>query len=293
MAQRIPALGPERAAAIRTAYNDVQRAKRLRTLGGAAILAVLCLIASWMAEVSPARFADGIPRFFNYFSNLVPTLSFATFSVDMAEWYWGFSRWMRLLFDTILIAYAGTVLGALIGGYLSFVAAGTLTQTKWLVFVTRRFLEFCRTVPEIVFALIFIVAFGLGALPGVMAIAIHTIGALGKLFSEVNENSSLKPVEGVISTGAGWHASMIFGVLAQVLPNFVSYALLRFEVNIRGAAVMGFVGAGGIGQELVTAIRQFYCTDISAILILIIVTVMLVDIGTEKLRNMIVGQGTH
>jgi phosphonate transport system permease protein len=293
MAQRIPALAPERAAAIRTAYADVQRAKRLRTLGGFAILAIACLIAAWMAEVSPSKFADGIPRFFNYFTNLVPTLTLANFGADMAEWYWGFNRWMRLLFDTILIAYAGTIIGALIGGYLSFVAAGTLTQTKWLVFITRRFLEFCRTVPEIVFALIFIVAFGLGPLPGVMAIAIHTIGALGKLFSEVNENASLKPVEGVISTGAGWHAAMIFGVLPQVLPNFVSYALLRFEVNIRGAAVMGFVGAGGIGQELVTAIRQFYYTDISAILILIIATVMLVDIGTEKLRNMIVGEGTH
>ncbi|MBD3764519.1 MAG: phosphonate ABC transporter, permease protein PhnE [Rhodobacterales bacterium] len=293
MAQRIPALAPERAAAIRAAYADVQRAKRLRTLGGLALLAFACLIAAWMAEVSPAKFAEGIPRFFNYFANLVPKIGFATFATDMAEWYWGFSRWMRLLFDTILIAYTGTIIGALIGGYLSFVAAETLTQTKWLVFVTRRFLEFCRTVPEIVFALIFIVAFGLGPLPGVMAIAIHTIGALGKLFSEVNENASLKPVEGVMSTGAGWHAAMIFGVLPQVLPNFVSYALLRFEMNIRGAAVMGFVGAGGIGQELVTAIRQFYYTDISAILILIIATVMLVDIGTEKLRHMIVGEGAH
>lgn len=293
MANRIPVLAPERAAAIRGAYEDVQRAKRTRTLTGLAILIVACLIASWMAEVNPVKFAEGVPRFFSYFSNLVPKLSLATFGADMAEWYWGLERWTRLLFDTILIAYVGTLTGALIGGYLSFVAAATLTKTKWLVFVTRRFLEFCRTVPEIVFALIFIVAFGLGPLPGVMAIAVHTIGAMGKLFSEVNENASLQPVEGVISTGAGWHAAMLFGVLPQVLPNFVSYALLRFEVNIRGAAVMGFVGAGGIGQELITAIRQFYYSDISAILLMIIATVMVVDIGTEKLRNMIVGQGAH
>lgn len=293
MTARIPTLAPERAAAIRGAYAEVQRAKRLRTLGGAAILAVLCLIAAWMAEVSPTRFAEGIPRFFNYFSNLVPKLSLATFGTDMAEWYWGLRRWTKLLIDTILIAYTGTIIGALIGGYLSFVAASTLNNTKWLVFVTRRFLEFCRTVPEIVFALIFIVAFGLGPLPGVMAIALHTIGALGKLFSEVNENASLKPVEGMISTGGGWHAAMIFGVLPQVIPNFVSYALLRFEVNIRGAAVMGFVGAGGIGQELVTAIRQFYYSDISAILLMIIATVMVVDILTEKLRHAIIGREGH
>jgi phosphonate transport system permease protein len=127
----------------------------------------------------------------------------------------------------------------------------------------------------------------------VLAIAIHTIGAMGKLFAEVNENASLKPVEGIVSTGGGWHAGMIFGVLPQVLPNFISYALLRFEINIRGAAVMGFVGAGGIGQELVTAIRQFYYTDISAILVMLIVTVMIVDILTEKLRHMIIRDGGH
>lgn len=293
MTGRIPALTPARAAEIRGAYDAAQRAKRRRTLGGAAILLVVCLIAAWMAEVSPTRFADGIPRFFTYFANLVPKLSLATFWTDMGEWYWGLKRWTRLLIDTILIAYTGTVIGTLIGGYLSFVAASTLNSSRWLVFVTRRFLEFCRTVPEIVFALIFIVAFGLGPLPGVMAIALHTVGALGKLFSEVNENASLKPVEGVISTGGGWHAAMIFGVLPQVLPNFVSYALLRFEVNIRGAAVMGFVGAGGIGQELVTAIRQFYYSDISAILLMIILTVMVVDILTERLRHAIQGQGGH
>ncbi|MFN3645175.1 MAG: phosphonate ABC transporter, permease protein PhnE [Gemmobacter sp.] len=293
MTARIPALTPERATAIRDAYAEVQRAKRLRTLGGLGILIALCLVAAGMAEVSPTRFAEGIPRFFDYFSNLVPKLSLATFWADLGEWYWGLKRWTRLLIDTILIAYTGTIIGALVGGYLSFVAAGSLNRVKWLVFVTRRLLEFCRTVPEIVFALIFIVAFGLGPLPGVMAIALHTIGALGKLFSEVNENASLKPVEGVIATGGGWHAAMIFGVLPQVLPNFVSYALLRFEVNIRGAAVMGFVGAGGIGQELVTAIRQFYYSDISAILLMIIATVMVVDILTEKLRHAIIGREGH
>jgi phosphonate transport system permease protein len=181
----------------------------------------------------------------------------------------------------------------LIAVYLSFLAAANLCTVKWLVFTVRRFLEFCRTVPEIVFALIFIVAFGLGPVPGVLAIAIHTIGAMGKLFSEVNENASLKPVEGIVSTGGGWHAGMIFGILPQVLPNYISYALLRFEINIRGAAVMGFVGAGGIGQELVTAIRQFYYADISAILIMIIATVMIVDILTEKLRHWIIRDGGH
>lgn len=293
MADAALTLPPARRAEIEGAYAAARRAKQIRTALGAVVFIVLAYIAAVTAEVSPQRFAEGLPRFFDYLSDLVPTLRLAHFGADMAEWFWGFNRWLRLLFDTILIAYVGTLTGTLIAVYLSFLAASNLCSVKWLVFVTRRFLEFCRTVPEIVFALIFIVAFGLGPVPGVLAIAIHTIGAMGKLFSEVNENASLKPVEGIVSTGGGWHAAMIFGVLPQVLPNYISYALLRFEINIRGAAVMGFVGAGGIGQELVTAIRQFYYSDISAILLMIVVTVMIVDILTEKLRHMIIRDGGH
>ncbi|MFN6978226.1 MAG: phosphonate ABC transporter, permease protein PhnE [Gemmobacter sp.] len=292
MADAALTLTPTRRAEIEGAYAAARRAKQVRTALGAVVFVIIALIAAWKAEVSPLRFAEGMPRFLNYLSNLVPVLRWDSLSADFAEWYWGYKRWFRLLFDTILIAYVGTLTGTLIAVYLSFLAASNLNATKWLVFVTRRFLEFCRTVPEIVFALIFIVAFGLGPVPGVLAIALHTVGAMGKLFAEVNENASYKPVEGIVSTGGGWHAGMIFGILPQVLPNYISYALLRFEINIRGAAVMGFVGAGGIGQELVTAIRQFYYSDISAILLMLIATVMIVDILTEKLRHIIIrGEG--
>ena len=108
-----------------------------------------------------------------------------------------------------------------------------------------------------------------GATNGVLAVAIHTIGALGKLFAEVVENIDMKPVEGVTATGAHWTAAMRYGAVPQILSNFVSYALLRFEINVRGATVMGFVGAGGIGVDLVEAIRKFYYSDVSAILVLI------------------------
>ena len=126
---------------------------------------------------------------------------------------------------------------------------------------------------------------GLGPLPGVLALAIHTMGALGKLFSEVVENIDMKPVEGVTATGASWVQTVRFAVLPQVLSNFVSYGLLRFEINVRGAAVMGFVGAGGIGQDLLEAIRKFYYSDVSAILVLIIVTVAVIDLLTERIRH--------
>ncbi len=117
---------------------------------------------------------------------------------------------------------------------------------------------------------------------------IHTAGALGKLFAEVVENIDMKPVEGIVASGGTRWQSIRYGVVPQVLPNFTSYALLRFEINVRGASVMGFVGAGGIGQDLITAIRKFYYSDVSAILILIIATVMVIDLLTEQLRQRLV-----
>jgi phosphonate transport system permease protein len=158
-------------------------------------------------------------------------------------------------------------------------------RRAWVRFAVRRSLEFCRTVPDIVFALIFVAAFGLGALPGVLAIAIHTTGALGKLFTEVVENIDMGPVEGLASTGGSWIPQVRFAVTPQVLSNLVSYALLRFEVNARGATVIGFVGAGGIGQDLIVAIRKFYYSDVSAMLLMIVATVMAIDMLSARLRH--------
>ena len=139
------------------------------------------------------------------------------------------------------------------------------------------------------FALLFVVAFGLGAMPGVLALAIHSMGALGKLFAEVVENIDMRPVEGATATGANRVETIRFAVLPQVMSNFTSYALLRFEINVRTAAVMGFVGAGGIGQDLMVAIRKFYYTDVSAILLLIIATVVVIDLVTERVRHGLIG----
>jgi phosphonate transport system permease protein len=197
---------------------------------------------------------------------------------------------MSRLWDTVLIAYLGTLLGAIGAFFLCFAATVNLAVNPAQRFLARRFLEFCRTVPEIVFALIFVVAFGLGPVPGVIAIMIHTVGALGKLFAEVVENIDMKPVEGAIASGATRWQAIRYAVVPQVLPNFASYALLRFEINVRGASVMGFVGAGGIGQDLIEAIRKFYYSDVSAILLLIIVTVMVIDVVTERIRHRLITQ---
>lgn len=269
-------------------YRREMGAKRLRTLLGGAILIACVGLAAIGSEVDPAKFAQNAWRFPKYILETMPTLRLGSLGADLKEWYWGLNGWLKLLRQTLLIAYIGTVLGAACGFLLCFVAAANLGKSSWLRFATRRFLEFCRTVPEIVFALIFVIAFGLGPLPGVLAIAIHTMGAMGKLFSEVVENIDMKPVDGLTATGAGWWQIIRFAVVPQVLSNFASYALLRFEINVRGASIMGFVGAGGIGQDLIEAIRKFYFTDVSAILFLIIATVMLIDFGTERLRHALI-----
>jgi len=243
--------------------------------------------------VKPATFFTNLWRFTDYLGRIF-TLEQGPYAgrfvlFDVVEWMWGFDKWLKLLWETILIAYVGTLSGAIGGFVFSFLSARNLTPNSTIGFLAKRWLEFCRTVPEIVFALIFVVAFGLGPLAGLLAIAVHTFGALGKQFAEVAENIDMKPLDGLTATGATWTERMRFAVLPQVMSNYASYALLRFEVNVRGAAVMGFVGAGGIGQDLVEAIRKFYYADVSAILVLIVLTVMLIDLGTERLRHRFIG----
>jgi phosphonate transport system permease protein len=273
-----------------SAYEDAARAKRQR--GILLLLAVLAagLASGWLAEVNVARLTARLSAFFDYFNRLLTLDSGERVWSDVTEWFWGLKKWSLLLGDTLLIAYLGTLLGAVGGFILSFAAAANLTGNPWIRSATKRFLEFCRTVPGIVFALIFVIAFGLGPLPGVLAIAVHTSGALGKLFSEVAENIDMKPIEAVKSTGGDWPETVAFAALPQVLSNFASYTLLRFEINVREASVLGFVGAGGIGQDLIEAIRKFYYSDVSAILVTIIVTVMVIDILTAKLRHALIGK---
>ena len=293
MAQAIMTLPDHQAAALVKSYETAVASRRRRMLFGGAVL-ILCVYgASISGEVNLPKLFGNLSNFFNYIGRLFYLDTGASVFSDPSEWFWGItqkSKWLPLLLETIMIAYLGTVIGFIGAFCLAFIAAGNMVKSAFLRGAAKRFLEFCRTVPELVFALIFVVAFGLGPLPGVLALAIHTMGALGKLFSEVIENIDMKPVEGVQSTGAGFIQTVRFAAVPQVMSSFVSYALLRFEINVREAGIMGFVGAGGIGQELLVSIRKFYYSDVSAILILIIVTVMLIDLGTERVRHKLIGR---
>jgi phosphonate transport system permease protein len=277
-------------AALHEGYRRAVARRRLRIALAAAVFVAALLVAAVGAEVNLRTLFSYFGNFISYFDRILKLESGARVWTDFGEWFWGWHKWLRMLGETILASYVGTLTGAVGAFVLNFLAAENTSPVSWLRFVVRRLLEFARTVPSIVFALIFVIAFGLGPMAGVLAIAIHSTGALGKLFSEVVENADMKPVEGVQSTGASWLSCIRFAVLPQVIAGFASYTLLRFEINVREASVMGFVGAGGIGQELVVAIRKFYYSDVSAILVMIIVTVFCIDISTGWLRARLFGK---
>ena len=290
MTVAVSILPEQQLAVLNNAYRKAVARKRLRfTLATAVFLAAL-IITAVGAEVNLRTFFTYFGNFVSYFDRILTLENGARVWTDIGEWFWGWRKWLWMLGETILISYVGTLFGAILGFSLNFFAAENTSPAPWLRFAVRRVLEFARTVPGIVFALIFVIAFGLGPMAGVLAIAIHSTGALGKQFSEIVENADMKPVKGVRSTGASWISCMRFAVLPQVAAGYASYALLRFEINVREASVMGFVGAGGIGQELVVAIRKFYYSDVSAILLTIIVTVFVIDIGTGWMRGRLFGK---
>ena len=276
-----------------TSFNERYRQQKIThrnwtILYGALFLAALAGPV-FVSDFSIPKLVKGLPMAWNYIVGTMPTLTLENFWSDLAEWYWGLRYWLRLLVETILMGFVGTVLGGVFALALCFPAARNLVESTGVYFAARRILEFCRTVPELVFALIFVFAFGLGPFAGVLAIAVHTAGSLGKLFAEVNENVDPRPIEGVRAAGGNWPMIMRLGVVPQVLPNYASYLLLRFEINVRGASALGLVGAGGIGEELYVAIRQFEYTDISAIMLLLILTTSVIDITCEFIRHRLIG----
>ncbi len=290
MATAVSVLPSRQLAALNEAYRKAVARKRLRIALGVALFVMALLIAAIGAEVNLRTLFTYFGNFVSYFDRIFKLDDGTRAWTNISEWFWGWRKWLRFLGETLLISYVGTLIGAVFAFALNFFAAENTSPAPWLRFMVRRLLEFARTVPGIVFALIFVIAFGLGPMAGVLAIAIHSTGALGKQFAGIVENADMKPVEGVRSTGASWLSCMRFAVLPQVVAGYASYALLRFEINVREASVMGFVGAGGIGQELVVAIRKFYYSDVSAILVMIVVTVFCIDIGTGWLRSRMFGK---
>lgn len=272
-----------------TAYKAHQRKKRTFNFAFLAVFGLCFILSIISTEFDLITLINGFPRTSEFLLRLVPPITYDEFALDILDWYWNIEVWLENLLNTLLMAFLATLLGTLIGGVLSFFAAQNLAKHYATYWITRRILEIARTVPDIVWALIFVLTFGVGPMAGVLAIMFHTIGAQGKLFAEVNENISQHPIEGVRAAGGNWVQEIWFAVLPQVMPNFVSYTFWRIELNVRSATIVGFVGAGGIGHDLYIAIQLLEFPDVGAILLIVVTTIMLIDIASEKLRHFLVG----
>lgn len=285
------AFGPDRGpkpepGTLRDSY--LQQVQRRRLYGGLLLLLFVVLMASGfrMAEDRNAGgFLDGLPML-------------AAFPAEVLSEAWEKRAeipalalsYLPSLIETLNIAAVATLLGALAAMALALLSTRGLARWPRATGVFRRLMDALRAVPEIVVALVLIFILGGGPIPAVIAIALHTAGALGKLFSEVAENADLKPVEGLTSVGAGWTQRMWLGVLPQVAPNWISYALLRFEINVRASAILGFVGEGGIGHELKLAMQwgQGRYDQVVAIFLMLFLTIALIDRLSDRFRTRMV-----
>jgi phosphonate transport system permease protein len=189
--------------------------------------------------------------------------------------------------ETVQIAVWGTALSVFLGVPFAVLSSSNVAP-QWIVQPVRRLMDASRAINEIVFALLFVVAVGLGPLAGVLALAVHNIGIIAKLFSEAVEAIDPRPVEGIRATGASKLQEIIFGIIPQVLPLWSSFTLYRFETNVRSATVLGLVGAGGIGQPLYENIRSFQYAETASIIIIVVATVMLIDMLSAQLRRILI-----
>lgn len=201
-----------------------------------------------------------------------------------------FSQWqlyLEQIIVTIQIALWGTFLAVIAAVPFGLLAARNVAPT-WVVQPMRRLMDLFRSINELVIATLFIVAVGLGPFAGVMALAVHTTGVLGKLFSEAVEAIEAGPVEGVRATGASRIQEVVWGVIPQVLPLWTSFALYRFESNARSSTVLGIIGAGGIGALLMQNIRSFSYERTAAIVILMVLAVIVIDNLSQTIRKRLV-----
>ncbi len=219
-------------------------------------------------------------------------LDLLTYRQNMAAYLKGFftpdfSEWRDYLHHTIVtiqIAVWGTLL-AVLGAVPCGLLSSANVAPAWIHQPVRRLMDACRSINEMIFAMLFISAVGLGPFAGVLALFMHTLGTLAKLFSEAVEAIDPQPVEGIRATGASRLQEIAYGIIPQVVPLWISYSLYRFESNVRSASVVGMVGAGGIGMLLWDAIRSFNYGATAAMLIILIVVVSILDLGSATIRK--------
>ncbi|MBL8302769.1 MAG: phosphonate ABC transporter, permease protein PhnE [Ideonella sp.] len=236
-------------------------------------LAIGVLAWAWHgAEIRPVDLVKDSGNIGTYASEFFPP--------DFRDW----RIYAREMVVTVHIAIWGTLLAVIAAVPMGLLCSANIVPA-WLHQPVRRTMDACRAINEMVFAMIFIVAVGLGPFAGVLALAVHTTGTLAKLFSEAVEAIDPRPVEGIRATGSHPMVEILYGVIPQVLPLWLSFTLYRFESNVRSASVVGMVGAGGIGVVLFEVIRGFQYAQTCAVLIILVVSVTLIDLLSATLRK--------
>jgi phosphonate transport system permease protein len=237
---------------------------------------LLLLAASWRgADMRPLDLWRDSGNMVEYAREFFPP--------NFAQW----RLYVEEMVVTLQIAVWGTALAVVSAVPLSLLASANITPW-WIHQPVRRLLDAFRAINEMVFAMLFVVAVGLGPFAGVLALWIHTTGTLAKLFSEAVEAIDPHPVEGIRSTGASALHEIVYGVIPQVMPLWVSFTLYRFESNVRSASVVGMVGAGGVGVVLWEIIRSFQYAETAAVMVIIVVSVSLIDLISARIRNLLI-----
>ena len=252
----------------------VPKTSLLGMLAWGAVLALLA--ASWQgADMRPMDLVRDSGNMATYMADFFPP---------------NFSQWRLYLQEmivTLQIALWGTALAVVFAVPLGLLSSANIAPA-WVRQPVRRVMDAARAINEMVFAMLFIVAVGLGPFAGVLALFVHTTGVLAKLFSEAVESIDAQPIEGIRATGANALEEIVYGVIPQVLPLWISYSLYRFESNVRSASVVGMVGAGGIGVILWEIIRGFQYAETCAVMIIIIFTVTVIDLISARIRKALV-----
>jgi phosphonate transport system permease protein len=243
-----------------------ERRIALRGAGLVALIACASLVSLWVAGFFDAqRFVESGPALSQLASEMVPP--------NFSRW----QSWLRPLADTLAMSIAGTALAVVLSLPLALLAAPNTSPHPAIYFVVRTLLAFLRSVPEIILGVLFVAAVGFGALPGVLALALHSVGMVGKFYAEAVEHVDPKPLEAARAAGATKMQVIMHAVLPQVLPQLTDVTIYRWEYHFRASAVLGIVGAGGIGFELMAALRLLNYDQVSAILLSILACVVIVD----------------
>ena len=293
-------------------WQELAGRRRLYTLGGLAVMLVALAGSLWFANESNAgKFWDRLPHVFDFIDQLIPRDGWEVWRAlfDLPSPYDDGSlkydypdgrlyitetfyvpEYIYKMIETLNIALVSTIVGFALGFCLCFLAASNLVTQRWLRFFVRRFMEVLRAFPEIVIAGFFLAVLSIGPIPAILAVSIHTVGALGKMYFEVVENADMRPDEGLRAAGANWPERVWFGIVPEVMPNFLSYALLRLEINVRASTIIGAVGGGGIGEVLRLSISRTHEAKTLAIVLLLFLTIIAVDQISAWLRRKLVGE---